>query len=196
MQDPKKVNVSNAVVANGKTYSIEFHQDNHDTNVKVVDGGVATYYPVGGNGGSKTYEYWENTNLGTQSIAANQSAVLINDGLGPNTSAATGTLFDGSYFDFSSLSVGSVVSITLQTSLQPTTQHSHDFTIWFNHWTDNGNKQFSFITDETRTQGRPITHTITLPIIDNGMRQQPAALSITSTGNLTAYNNLVSISVL
>jgi len=196
MQDPKKVNVSNAVVANGKTYSIEFHEDNHDTNVKVVDGGVATYYPVGGNGSSKTYEYWENTNLGTQSAQGNTNTVLVNDGLGANTSEDTGTLFNGSAFDFSSLSVGSVVSITLQTSLQPTTQHSHDFTIYFNHETDNGTKQFSFVTDETTTQGRPITHTMTLPIIDNGMKNGIAALSITTSGDLTMYNNFVSISVL
>ena len=195
MQDPKKVNVSNAVVADGKTYSIEFHQDTHDTNVKVVDGGVATYYPIGG-GTSRTIEYWENTLNGPQSVSANTPSTLVNDGLGSNTSSNAGTLYNGSLFDFSSLPVGAVVSITLQTSLQPTTQHSHDFTIWFSHQTDNGTKQFSFVTDETRTQGRPITHTITLPILDAGMKNGSGAFSIASTGNLTAYNNFVSISVL
>lgn len=195
MQDPKKVNVSNAVVADGKTYSIEFHQDTHDTNVKVVDGVVATYYPIGG-GTSRTIEYWENTLNGTQSVLANTPTTLVNDGLGSNTSSNAGTLYNGSLFDFSSLPVGAVVSITLQTSLQPTTQHSHDFTIWFSHQTDNGTKQFSFVTDETRTQGRPITHTITLPILDAGMKNGSGAFSIASTGNLTAYNNFVSISVL
>jgi hypothetical protein len=195
MQDPKKVNVSNAVVSNGKTYSIEFHQDTHDTNVKVVDGGVATYHPVGG-GSSRTIEYWENTLNGPQSVSANTPSTLVNDGLGSNTSSNAGTLYNGSLFDFSSLPVGAVVSITLQTSLQPTTQHSHDFTIWFSHQTDNGTKQFSFVTDETRTQGRPITHTITIPILDAGMKNGSAAFSIASTGNLTAYNNFVSISVL
>lgn len=195
MQDPKKVNVSNAVVADGKTYSIEFHQDTHDTNVKVVDGGVATYYPIGG-GASRTIEYWENTLNGPQSVLANTPATLVNDGLGPNTSSNAGTLYDGSLFDFSSLAVGSIVSITLQTSLQPTTQHSHDFTIYFSHQTDNGTKQFSFVTDETRTQGRPITHTITLPILDAGMQNGSGRFTIASTGDLTAYNNFVSISVL
>ena len=195
MQDPKKVNVSNAVVSNGKTYSIEFHEDNHDTNVKVVDGGVATYYPVGG-GSSRTIEYWENTLNGTQSIDANQAEGLTNDGLGLNTSSNAGTLFNGTLFDFSSLPVGAVVSITLQTSLQPTTQHSHDFTIYFSHETDNGIKQFSLVTDETRTQGRPITHTITLPIIDAGMKSGSSRFTIASTGDLTVYPNFVSISVL
>ena len=195
MQDPKKVNVSNAVVANGKTYSIEFHEDNHDTNVKVVDGGVATYYPVGG-GASKTIEYWENSLNGPQSVSANTPIALVNDGLGSNTSSNSGTLFNGTLFDFSSLPVGAVVSITLQTSLQPTTQHSHDFTIYFSHQTDGGTKQFSFVTDETRTQGRPITHTITLPILDAGMKSGVAGFTIASTGDLTAYNNFVSISVL
>lgn len=195
MQDPKKINVSNAVVSNGKTYSIEFHEDNHDTNVKVVDGGVATYYPVGG-GSSRTIEYWENTLNGTQSIDANQAEGLTNDGLGLNTSSNAGTLFNGTLFDFSSLPVGAVVSITLQTSLQPTTQHSHDFTIYFSHETDNGIKQFSFVTDETRTQGRPITHTITLPIIDAGMKSGSSRFTIASTGDLTVYPNFVSISVL
>ena len=196
MQDPKKINVSGAVNSNGKTYSVEFHEDNHDTNIKVVDRGVATYYPVGGNGSSKTYEYWENTNLGTQSVLGNQNTVLLNDGLGINTSQNTGTLFNGSIFDFSSLSVGSVVSITLQTALQPTTQHSHNFAIYLNHQTDNGNKQFALVSDETTTAGRPVTHTITLTIIDNGMRLGSSALSITTTGDLTLYNNFVSISVL
>jgi hypothetical protein len=196
MQDPKKVNVSNAVVANGKIYSIEFHQDNHDTNVKVVDGGVATYYPIGGSGSSKTYEYWENTSNGPQSVSANIIAGLVNDGLGANTSSNTGTLYDGSRFDFSSLAIGSVVSITLQTALAPTTQNSYDFTIWFTHETDNGTKQFSFVTDETRTQGRPVTHTITLPIIDATMRSGVARFYILSAGDLTLYNNFVSISVL
>lgn len=195
MQDPKKVNVSNAVVANGKTYSIEFHEDNHDTNVKVVDGGVASYYPVSG-GSSKTFEYWENTLNGTQSVLANQSTGLVNDGLGPNTSQSTGTLFDGTLFDFSSLSVGSVVSITLQVSLQPTTQHSHDFSVNFSHQTDNGTKQFSVITDETRNQGRPLTHTITLPIIDEAMKNGDSRFYILCLGDVTVYNNFVSISVL
>ncbi len=195
MQDPKKVNVSNAVVADGKTYSIEFHQDTHDTNVKVVDGGVATYYPVGG-GTSRTIEYWENTLNGPQSVLENTPTTLVNDGLGSNTSSNAGTLYNGSLFDFSYLPVGAVVSITLQTSLQPTTQHSHDFTIYFSHQTDNGTKQFSFVTDETRTQGRPITHTITIPILDAGMQNGSGAFSIASTGDLTAYNNFVSISVL
>lgn len=195
MQDPKKVNVSNAVVSNGKTYSIEFHQDTHDTNVKVVDGGVATYYPVGG-GAARTIEYWENTLNGPQSVLANTPITLVNDGAGANTSSNAGTLYNGSLFDFSSLPVGAVVSITLQTSLQPTTQHSHDFTIYFSHDTDNGTKQFSFVTDETRTQGRPITHTITLPILDTGMKNGSARFYIASTGDLTAYNNFVSISVL
>lgn len=197
MQDPKKVNVSNAVVANGKIYSIEFHEDNHDTNVKVVNGDTATYYPVGGgNGTAKTFEYWENTTNGPQSIPDNQSTVLVNDGLGANTSSSAGTLFNGSLFNFTSLPVGSVVSITLQASVQPTTQHSHDFTVYFSHQTDNGNKQYSVITDETTTQGRPITHTITIPIIDEGMKNGGGRFTITSTGELTMYNNFVSISVL
>lgn len=196
MQDPKKVNVSNAVVSNGKTYSIEFHQDTHDTNVKVVDGGVATYYPVGG-GSSRTIEYWENTINGPQSFLANQGDWLENDGQGVNTSSNAGNLFDGRIFDFSSLPVGSIVSITLQISLQPTTQHSHDFTIYFNHQTNNGNKQFSLVTDETTTAGRPVTHTITLPILDTGMAVPNAGgFYLATTGNLTVYNNFVSISVL
>ena len=197
MQDPKKVNVSNAVVANGKIYSIEFHEDNHDTNVKVVDGDTATYYPVGGgNGTAKTFEYWENTLNGPQSVSANTPETLVNDGAGVNTSSNAGTLYNGSLFNFSSLPVGAVVSITLQASLQPTTQHSHDFTIYFSHQTDNGNKQYSVITDETRNQGRPITHTITIPIIDEGMKNGSGRFTIASTGDLTMYNNFVSISVL
>jgi hypothetical protein len=199
MQNKKLINVSQAVIGKQGVYSIEFHEDDHYTHVKRVNpGGSETLFPVGGSSGSssKTYEYWENTNLGTQSILANQNTGLVNDGLGANTSSGAGVLYDGNLFDFSSLPVGSVVSITLQTSLQPTTQHSHDFTIYFNHETDNGTKQFSFVTDETRTQGRPITHTLTIPIIDEGMKNGPARLSITSTGDLTAYNNFLSISVL
>ena len=200
MQNKKLINVSQAVIGKQGVYSIEFHEDDHYTHVKRVNpGGSETLFPVGGSGGgssSKTYEYWENTNLGTQSILASQGTVLVNDGLGPNTSSGAGVLYDGNLFNFSSLSVGSVVSITLQTSLEPTTQHSHDFTIWFVHETDNGSKQFSFVTDETRTQGRPITHTLTIPIIDEGMKNGSAALMILSAGDLIAYNNFLSISVL
>jgi hypothetical protein len=196
MQNKKLINVSQAVIGKQGVYSIEFHEDDHYTHVKRVNpGGSETLFPVGG-GASKTIEYWENTLNGPQSVLANQLAKLVNDGLGTNTSSNAGSLYNGSLFDFSSLAIGSVVSITLQTSLQPTTQHSHDFTIYFNHQTDNGNKQFSFVTDETRTQGRPITHTITLPILDAGMKNGSAAFSIVSTGDLTAYNNFVSISVL
>lgn len=199
MQDKKLINFGGATVGKNGVYSIEFHEDDLYAHVKRANrDGSQNYYPLatGGGSSSKTYEYWENTHLGTQSIPANQGAFLVNDGLGPNTSAGAGTLFNGSLFDFSSLPVGSIVSITLQIALQPTTQHSHDFTITFGHWTDNGNKQYSFVTDETTTQGRPITHTITIPIIDDGMRQEPAALSINTTGDLIVYNNLVIISVL
>lgn len=200
MQDKKLINVSQSVIGKQGVYSIEFHEDDHYAHVKRVNpGGSETLFPVGGSGGgssSKTYEYWENTNLGTQSILANQGTNLVNDGLGPNTSPGAGVLFNGSLFDFSSLPVGSIVSITLQIALEPTTQHSHDFTITFGHWTDNGNKQYSFVTDETFTQGRPITHTMTIPILDAGMQSEPAVFRISSTGDLTVYNNFVSISVL
>lgn len=199
MQDKKLINFGGATVGKNGVYSIEFHEDDLYAHVKRANrDGSQNYYPLatGGGSSSKTYEYWENTDLGPQSIPANQNTGLVNDGLGPNTSSSAGALFNGNLFDFSSLPVGSVVSITLQTSLQPTTQHSHDFTIYFNHETDNGTKQFSFVTDETRTQGRPVTHTITIPIIDEGMKNGPARFSITSTGDLTAYNNFLSISVL
>ncbi len=196
MQNKKLINVSQAVIGKQGVYSIEFHEDDHYTHVKRVNpGGSETLFPVGGSA-SRTIEYWENTLNGPQSVLANTPIALVNDGSGSNTSSNAGTLFNGTLFDFSSLPVGAVVSITLQTSLQPTTQHSHDFTIYFNHQTDNGNKQFSFVTDETRTQGRPITHTITLPILDAGMKSGAARFTIASTGDLTVYNNFVSISVL
>lgn len=54
MQDPKKINVTSGVVSNGKIYSLEFHEDNHDANMKVTDQGVSTYYPIGGSGGGTT----------------------------------------------------------------------------------------------------------------------------------------------
>lgn len=196
MQNKKLINVSQAVIGKQGVYSIEFHEDDHYTHVKRVNpGGSETLFPVGGDA-SKTIEYWENTLNGTQSVLANQLANLVNDGLGTNTSSNAGTLYNGSLFDFSSLAIGSVVSITLQTSLQPTTQHSHDFTINFSHQTDNGTKQFSFVTDETTIHGRPVTHTITLPILDTGMKSGDARFTILSTGDLTVYNNFVSISVL
>jgi len=198
MQDKKLLNFGGATVGEKGVYSIEFHEDNEFTHVKRANrDGTATYFSLAGGGGtSKTFEYWENTLNAPRSVSANIIEPLVNDGLGINTSSNAGTLYNGSLFDFSSLAIGSVVSITLQIALQPTTQHSHDFTIWFNHETDSGTKQFSLVTDETRTQGRPITHTITLPIIDAGMQGGSAGLWILSLGDLTVFNNFVSISVL
>ena len=57
MQDPKKINVTSGVVSNGKIYSLEFHEDNHDANMKVTDQGVSTYYPISGGGETNIIPY-------------------------------------------------------------------------------------------------------------------------------------------
>ena len=200
MQDPKNINISTAVIGNGKTYSIEHHEDTHITKVKVVDKGVATYYPVGGAGSLKTFEYWEHTSNLSQSIPANTITFLENDGLGLNSSSSKGVLFDGQNFDFSSLSVGSVVNITIQFGSIDNPAGgglNHDFDVFFRHQTSNGLKRFPFVTDAaTGNGGRPVFATITIPIIDEDMKQGGAQLDVASVGAISIYHNFISISVL
>lgn len=269
MQDPKKINVTNGVVSNGKIYSLEFHEDNHDANMKVTDQGVSTYYPIsgggGGNGGTtvthgylsgnspatvytggstpassgyvvgdwtidldtsniwylanantntwvqsqavsgggsgvKTFEYWEHTSNLSQSIPANTGAILYNDGLGLNSSSSKGVLFDGQNFDFSSLSVGSVVNITIQFGSIDNPAGAglnHEYDVFFRHQTSNGLKRFPFVTNaSTGNGGRPVFATITIPIIDEDMKQGGAQLDVMTSGAISIYNNFISITVL
>ena len=64
MQDPKKINITSGVISNGKTYSVEFHADNYDTKVKVVDNGVASFHSMGGAGVTYTAGTGININSG------------------------------------------------------------------------------------------------------------------------------------
>lgn len=128
MQDPKKINVSSPIVANGKTYSIEFHEDNHDTNVKVVDGGVATYYPVGGGGGggqvSHPFEFWTNINnnftLNANSAPGSAFHLDTDTNVDNTPSWMTNNLFkNGVFVNTAELNVGQVVQVAYSFRLIP-----------------------------------------------------------------------------
>lgn len=174
MQDPKKINVSGAVNSNGKTYSVEFHEDNHDTNIKVVDRGVASYYPVGGGSGVKTFEFWTDSGV-TSNINENTFTEVIMDGnpyAQQQTITSSSNLYDGGrILDFSTLSVGQAVALTyafyVDNNLAGGVSGGH-FNLDLQKHTGTDNLILSLGGGEPSNDGQWVTGTVIIPVIDSG----------------------------
>tara|TARA_R110001632_G_scaffold203944_1_gene327349 strand:+ start:66 stop:677 length:612 start_codon:yes stop_codon:yes gene_type:complete len=203
MQDPKKINISTAVIGNGKTYSIEHHEDTHDTKVKVVDNqGVASYHAIGGGSGVKTFEWWTDATF-TIDVAANTMEVIVMDGQ-PNGSMLTITsssnLYNGGRdFDFSSLSVGQAVAITYQfyfdSNLAGAVSGGNcTFTLTKSTGTDN--IVLPLGGGEPTSAGQLVSGTVIVPVIDAGTASLGGLITLASTVPVRYNKRFVGITVL
>lgn len=203
MQDPKNINISTAVIGNGKTYSIEHHEDTHDTKVKVVDNqGVAAYHAIGGGSGVKTFEWWTDSAF-TVDVAANTMEVIVMDGVAFNnmiTITSSSNLYDGGRnLDFSSLSVGQAVAITYQfyfdSNLAGAVSGGNcNFTLTKN--TSSYNIDLSLGGGEPTTAGQLVTGTVIVPVIDAGTASWGGLITLASTVPVRYSKRFVGITVL
>ena len=203
MQDPKNINISTAVIGNGKTYSIEHHEDTHDTKVKVVDNqGVAAYHAIGGGSGVKTFEWWTDSAF-TVDVAANTMEVIVMDGVAFNnmiTITSSSNLYDGGRnFDFSSLSVGQAVAITYQFYFDNNLAggvSGGNCTFSLSKGTGTYNIDLSLGGGEPTTAGQLVSGTVIVPVIDAGTASLGGLITLASTVPVRYSKRFVGITVL